>query len=301
MNEVAICLPVARRLRKEVHFQRILQMTNSLRLSLSRLCRVGTYFQIRVVLNGPPTQDDYSEQIAGELLQLKKARYVNDVIISEIPMLGKVTAINSVVIDAAQIKGMVVIDEDILIPPQAFSEIERFLRPIHQPIEALCYSKSPILYYPCDNSFKSHLHFLLHPSVRRFLEDNHIFASNRPSGSMYAIHRDHLRFFPDPCNEADILSNWRIKISCQFIKTWYPNTFEEEVIRRKAHILTTRKCCSQPVIKPLEILSNYDKFLLNIRQSSIPINVRNRIEVCLKVMMSVIMAAEMEIEYVKHS
>jgi hypothetical protein len=212
---------------------------------------------------------------------------------------GKIAAINCAILDP-NARGIVVVDDDVLVPLEAFPEIDKFLRVRRQHLEALCFPKAPISNPASATAFTSQLSFLLHPSTQRVLVKMEFFRPNRPSGSLYAIHHNHLKPFPFACNEADVLATRRLKVSCHFVRTWYPSSFEEEVARRVTHLGNTLNSGHRASAKSLELSSAYDR-IGGASIAELPLRIHHRIRQSLETMRAVIVAAEKEVARAEYS
>ncbi len=290
---ILVCIPIARRLWTPLEANRVYLMRTSLGLSLSRVVRRKLPYQIRVILNGKTPSNDQDRNIADAFRSLLRISGVSEVQIFDSIGLGKISAVNTAILDPCA-AGVVVVDDDILVPSQAFSEIESFLGARQQACRALCFPKAPVFDGSRSTLFNTQLKFLLHPAMQRLLLECGFLQPLRPSGSLYAIHGGHLERFPDPCNEADVFTESNIKISCHFARTWYPDTFEEEVRRRQSHMLA-RKSSTPSWRKPLEHLDTYTKVIMPKKQLSVQI--LSRIHVAIQTMRAVISAATHGIEY----
>jgi len=290
---IVICVPVVRRARKPGQDHRILDMRDALAGSLARVSNSPLRYQIRLVLNGPPVDNDFAAEMAHAFSELPSLgpRVTVDVVSFE--RAGKIAAINRAILDP-DARGIVVVDDDVLVPLEAFPEIDKFLRVRRQHLEALCFPKAPINNSASTTAFNSQLTFLLHPSTQRVLMKMEFFRPNRPSGSLYAIHGNHLKPFPFPCNEADVLATRRLKVSCHFVRTWYPPSFEEEVARRAAHLGNTLNSGHRASAKSLELSSAYDR-IGRAFIADLPLRIHHRIWQSLETMKAVIVAAEKEV------
>lgn len=203
--------------------------------SLLRLPSAEISFVLSVELNGPAEGSE--DQIISCFAQLASIRLIQRLLVRRHDTAGKISAVNFAMEEAQHSLGLIVIDDDIIIPPNAISDMTGYLSCRRQHNQALCFPKTTVDYLAPTRTFAWHHQFLLHPTVQRYLLDISVFESRRrPCGSLYAIHRDHLRLFPNPCNEADVFRDRRFILSAHYVRTWYPQTFEEEVARRRRHI-----------------------------------------------------------------
>jgi len=295
---ILICIPVARRTIKAGQHRRILELRDSLVRSLARISRSRLDYQVRLVLNGPPVPNDFANELTNAFSSSATLSAEVPVNVMTSERLGKIACVNSAIRDP-NATGIVVVDDDVSVPPEAFPEIDRFLSARRQHLDALCFAKAPV--YPNNSStvFAAQLSFLLHPSTQRLLVKMGFFRPYRPaSGSLYAIHRDHFKAFPDPCNEADVFATRRVKMSCHFVRTWYPVSFDEEVTRRAAHIQTRYGFLNSA--KSLETVTAYDNFTA-ASDLGLPSEICLRIHQALGTMKSVIVAAESEVIHAEHS
>lgn len=213
-------------------------MKESLVRSLRRLPASSRgSFDLSLVLNGPSSPDDFASEIISTLASTADIPLVRQFTLKCSDTLSKISVVNDAAREAKDSLGLIVVDDDIIIPPQAFSEMMPFLLSGVQHDQALCFPKTSYDYAGAPNTFASDQQFLLHPCVQKLLVRAGIFEPNRRAcGSLYAIHRSHLNPFPNPCNEADIFKDRRIQLSEHYVRTWYPPTFAEEVARRRVHV-----------------------------------------------------------------
>jgi hypothetical protein len=268
-------------------------MRISLGESLRRVVRNKYPYQIRIILNGVRSSTEQDRDVAAAFRALLAFSCVSELQLIDSTTLGKIPAVNSAILDPCA-SGVVVADDDILVPAQALTEIESFLAAKRQMFRALCFPKAPVFDGTRSTPFNSQLRFLLHPAMQRLLLHCGFLQPSRPSGSLYAIHHTHLEPFPDPSNEADILAASNIKTSCHFARTWYPETFEAEVVRRRFHMLARRS--GGPIWeKPIERIDTYAQ--LDLSAKALPAHVLARIHLSLETMKSVITAAAQEVTH----
>jgi hypothetical protein len=268
--------------------------------SLSRVAHSELQYQIRLFLNGTPEADDSGDEAVRAFANFPTLQDNVTVQITELKRASKISCVNAAILDPLA-TGVVVLDDDILVPGEAFPEIDEFIAVQRQHFEALCFTKVPLPSSGLQTSFASQLSFLLHPSVQRILQETGFFRPYRPSGSLYAIHGNHMKPFPDPCNEADVLATRRVKMSCHFARTWYPTTFEEEVIRRTVHMKNTRSSGHLASAKSLESVAEYEMLATVSLHPRLPPHIRRRILDALQTMRSVMIAAEKEVIRAEHS
>jgi len=266
--------------------------------SLRRVPNLSIRYRVQLFLNGNCRSNDFATEVVNAFTKYPHPIKNLSVDVVERQKPGKIPCVNAAMTGLGA-DGLVVLDDDILVPPQAFPEICDFLFEPRQHLQALCFTKAPIYPAGFETSFAADINFLLHPSVQRILVKMGFFASFRPTGSLYAIHRLHLEPFPDPCNEADVLSTRRIKLSCHLVRTWYPTTFGQEVARRTTHLRATN--ISGHRNKSLESVAAYERIGDALMSMGLPTHIRHRLFAALKTMRLVMVAAEREAFDALHS
>src|ERR1044071_1763770 len=295
---VHICIPIARKQRTQASYERLLLMKESLLDSLRCLPKTSITFNIHAVINGPQTQYDLAERITSEIASIEGVKGVSQVMISMRDAGGKISVVNNAILEAKGMLGLIVIDDDIIVPRVAITEMTRYLSSRVQHARAFCFPKTSTDYLHHSNSFVEYQLFLLHPSVQRLLLKMKLFETNRrPCGSLYAIHQSHLRLFPDPCNEADIFKDLKIQLSDHFVRTWYPRSFVDEVARRKVHVLNRKgKSAGSKDSNLLKEIDSYETMVMSA-PPTIPKKISLRIYKALLKMNTVLEQAAKEGSY----
>jgi glycosyltransferase involved in cell wall biosynthesis len=294
---IVICIPLARRHRTTIQQTQVAAMCHSLSKCLAQIKTTKSSYVIQVIINGPPIKDLNTEVLAEGFLALKGKLPVRNVNIVSLPQAGKIHAVNYSITECTG-QGIIVIDDDIILPTPVFIEIDSFLRLRRSLVEALGYPKAP-LFWPNPTPFQSQLNFLFHPSVQHLLIKSGFFKRLRPSGSFYVLHGNHMAFFPNPCNEADILYTRHITLSRHFVRTLYPPTFQEEIKRRVKHFIDRINSATAIDLKPVESISSYNAEI-EMLGSDLPKGIYYRLQDTLGTMKSIMLTVQQEVSLAKH-
>jgi hypothetical protein len=230
VGSIRIAIPIRVREVTATFAERLGGMGTTTLASLERLrptCRV----QVTLLPNGPEPSTAFIAVLQTLSAVLSSGRQVDGVTTRHEPRRGKIYSINSVIREPIAEDGLVVIDDDLLLAPSTFPEIEAFLCSADRHVAAYCFPKCSISSPPTAGDFARAMSFLYHPATIRALDRTGAFAP-RPSGSLYAIRRAFLEPFPDPCNEAEFLVATPHILSSTFARSWVSESPDVERARR---------------------------------------------------------------------
>lgn len=220
-----------------VHYERSARLTEvvaALSQSLARIEAARRAVSVAILLNGSLRNRkrllerlDMAEDALRAAPSVIEVRRIYDT------RSDKIHSLNRLFRRPSYADGVMVMDDDILVPPSAVSEVFDFLKHRNRHDEAYCFPKCAIATAALTTltPHRREMAFLFHPSTMRLLQRTPLFAP-RPSGSLYALPKEHVIPFPEPCNEAEILRRRRHLLSDQYARTWYPSTMHDEILRR---------------------------------------------------------------------
>jgi hypothetical protein len=214
--------------------KRLAEVICALASSLARIDGADDAVSIAILLNGSlQTRRPFLESLNAMQRTLTALPGVHDVRRIYDTRSDKVHSLNRVFRRAGDFDGVAVMDDDILVPPSAIPEIFEFLKHRNRHDEAYCFPKCAVATASSGelSAHQREMSFLFHPSTMRLLQQTSFF-SPRPSGSLYALPQEHIKPFPEPCNEAEVLRYRRYLLSDQYARTWYPSTIRAEINRR---------------------------------------------------------------------
>jgi hypothetical protein len=206
--------------------------TASLADSLQRLCPDTDKVEIVIDVNGPMQSRGLNSVLGVMLERLSTQKSIIDATIQYTRQPGKIRSVNTAIARCPGSGSVMILDEDIVIPSAVMPEIFSFIRRRPQRCQVYCFQKSAVLAKGYHSEFHKLLSFLNHPSTMRLLAQSSPRYTPRPSGSLYVLLPGEKSFFPDPCNEAEVLIGMRYQLSIHYIRTWYPETFHDESLRR---------------------------------------------------------------------
>jgi hypothetical protein len=230
MSSLGICIPILSRPISDEESRRLRMVFDALWRSLIRVSNRTNLF-IRLSINGEPVQP----QLLGLLREasgfIAQANCVRECIVRQTSEAGKIGVVNSTIGEATHWDGILVMDDDVIIPENGVPEAVAFIESRDGSRLAYSFPKCSVPMHDAATEFQRHMQLLYHPTTLRLLDSTGLFGA-RPSSSMYVLGRGRMNPFPNPCNEAEIFAVGPWRLSTSYCRTWYPPSVEYEVARR---------------------------------------------------------------------
>lgn len=277
-DDVTICIPSAvSKGNDTLDRVGIVTMLGTLYRALEFATSCKTTFSIEIVINGPGDHEVIRAQIRQIVNEIRNIRCVSRCRIRSSLAVGKIQAVNETIASIMGLKtaGLVVIDDDLLLPRDILLEVAVFLSAQTNSAEVWSCIKAPLSFSTRD-CVSRNICFLFHPSVQRLLKKAGLLTRNRPTGSFYAVRPSGIRPFPDPCNEAEYFSNIECVVSETSIKTMYPKTRSLEVERRIKHVKSENPATGLQTSKT----RSYTLQDLSVKLNHLPLFIQERVSDC---------------------